>query len=86
MGRTVPTFRMLLDSIIMELGDFRRALRRRDRQVFDRIMDMAREHASASTVAAAVDPMDTIVLSILIEPVTKGRGTGSLEAQPVREL
>jgi len=45
MGRTVPSFRMLLDSIIMELGDF----------------------ASASTVAAAIDPMDTIVLSILIE-------------------
>ena len=67
MGRTVPSFRMLLDSIIMELGDFRRALRRHDQQVFDRIMDMAREHASASTVAAAVDPMDTIVLSILIE-------------------
>ncbi len=63
----MPSFRMLLDSIIMELGDFRRALRRRDRQVFDRIMDMAQEHASASTVAAAVDPMDTIVLSILIE-------------------
>jgi hypothetical protein len=67
MGRTVPSFRMLLDSIIMELGDFKRALRRHDQQVFDRIMDMAREHASASTVAAAVDPMDTIVLSILIE-------------------
>lgn len=67
MGRTVPSFRMLLDSIIMELGDFKRALRRRDQQVFDRIMDMAREHASASTVAAAIDPMDTIVLSILIE-------------------
>ncbi len=67
MGRTVPSFRMLLDSIIMELGDFKRALRRHDQQVFDRIMDMAREHTSASTVAAAVDPMDTIVLSILIE-------------------
>ena len=67
MGRTVPSFRMLLDSIIMELGNFRRALRQRDRQVFDRIMDMAREHASASTVAASIDPMDTIVLSILIE-------------------
>ncbi|KAF5420609.1 MAG: hypothetical protein C5S44_08085 [Candidatus Methanocomedens sp.] len=67
MGRTVPSFRLLLDSIIMELGDFKRALRRRDQQVFDRIMDMAREHTSASTVAAAVDPMDTIVLSILIE-------------------
>lgn len=67
MGRTVPSFRMLLDSIIMELGNFRRALRRRDQLVFDRIMDMAREHASASTVAAVIDPMDTIVLSILIE-------------------
>jgi len=67
MGRTVPSFRMLLDSIIMELGGFRRALRRSDQEVFDRIMDMAREHASASTVAVAVDPMDTIVLSILIE-------------------
>ncbi len=67
MGRTVPSFRMLLDSIIMELGNFRRALRRHDQEVFDRIMDMAREHTSASTVAAAVDPMDTIVLSILIE-------------------
>ena len=67
MCRTVPSFRMLLDSIIMELGDFRRALRRSDQKVFDHIMDMAREHASASTVAAAIDPMDTIVLSILIE-------------------
>lgn len=67
MGRTVPSFRLLLDNIIMELGDFKRALRRRDQQVFDRIMDMAREHASASTVSASVDPMDTIVLSILIE-------------------
>lgn len=67
MGRTVPSFRMLLDSIIMDLGNFRRALRKHDQQVFDRIMDMAREHTSASTVAAAVDPMDTIVLSILIE-------------------
>lgn len=67
MGRTVPSFRMLLDSIIMELGNFRRALRRNDQEVFDRIMDMAREHASASTVAAALDPMDTIVLSVLIE-------------------
>lgn len=67
MGRTVPSFRMLLDSITIELGNFRRALRRHDQKVFDRIMDMAREHASASTVAASIDPMDTVVLSILIE-------------------
>ncbi|MEA3294386.1 MAG: hypothetical protein U9P81_05335 [Euryarchaeota archaeon] len=28
---------------------------------------MAREHASASTVAATIDPMETIMISILIE-------------------
>ena len=67
MGRTVPSFRTVLDSIMLELTDFRRALRRHDRRVFDRVMEMAREHASASTVAAATDPMDTIVISILIE-------------------
>ncbi len=38
-----------------------------DQQDFARIMDRAREHASASTVAAAVARMHTIVLSILIE-------------------
>lgn len=58
---------MMLDHIFQELNDFRRALRRRDREAFDRLMDMARVHAAASTAAAAIDPMDTIVLSILIE-------------------
>jgi len=67
MGRTVPSFRTVLDGIIAELSEFRRTLRRHDRAVFDRIMDMAREHASASTMAAAIDPMETVVLSILIE-------------------
>ncbi|MBC2700869.1 MAG: hypothetical protein HF976_05560 [ANME-2 cluster archaeon] len=67
MGRTGPSFRMLRDSVTVELGDFRRARRRRDQQVFERMMGMAREHASASAVAASIDPMDTIVLSILIE-------------------
>lgn len=67
MGRTVPSFRTVLDSIIIDLTDYKRTLRKNDRAVFDRIMDMAREHASASTVAATIDPMETIVISILIE-------------------
>ena len=35
MGRTVPSFRMLLEGIITELSDFRRALRGDDRAAFD---------------------------------------------------
>lgn len=67
MGRTVPSFRMLLESIAVDLAEFRRALRGEDRIAFDIIMNMARRHASSSTVAPMLDPMDSMFLSILIE-------------------
>lgn len=65
-GRTVPTFRTLLEEMIKELSVFRRALRGEDRSAFDSLMNKAREHASSSTVAV-LDPMDSVFLSILIE-------------------
>jgi hypothetical protein len=67
MGRTVPSFRMLLEGIIGELSDFRRALRGEDRIAFDTLMNKAREHASSCTVVPTLDPMHAIFLSILIE-------------------
>jgi len=67
MGRTVPTFRVLLEEIIAELSVFRRALRGEDRAAFDSLMNKARKHASSCTVAPALDPMDAVFLSILVE-------------------
>ena len=67
MGRTVPSFRMLLEEIIVELSIFRRALHGEDKAAFDRLMNKARKHASSCTVAPTLDPMDAIFLSILIE-------------------
>jgi hypothetical protein len=67
MGRTVPSFRMLLEGIVEELSVFRRALRGEDRAAFDNLMNMARQHASSCTVAPLLDPMDAIFLSILVE-------------------
>ena len=67
MGRTVPSVRMLLEGIIGELSDFRRALREEDRIAFDNLMNKAREHASSCTVVPTLDPMHAIFLSILIE-------------------
>jgi hypothetical protein len=67
MGRTVPSFRVLLESIVLELAVFRRALRGEDRNAFDSIMNMARKHASSSTVTPMLDPMESMFLSILIE-------------------
>lgn len=67
MGRTVPSFRNLLEDIIRELSVFRRALRGEDKIAFDILMNKAREHASSCTVTPALEPMDTIFLSILVE-------------------
>ncbi len=67
MGRTVPSFRMLLEEIILELSVFRRALRGEDKAAFDSLMNKARKHASSCTVAPTLDPMDAVFLSILVE-------------------
>jgi hypothetical protein len=67
MGRTVLSFRMLLEVITVELSVFRRALRGEDKVSFDSLMNKAREHASSCTVAPTLDPMDAMFLSILIE-------------------
>ncbi len=67
MGRTVPSFRVLLEEIIVELLVFRRALRGEDKAAFDSLMNKARSHASSCTIAPTLDPMDSFFLSILIE-------------------
>ncbi len=67
MGRTVPSFRMLLEEIIVELSIFRRALHGEDKDAFDSLMNKATKHASSCTVAPTLDPMNAVFLSILIE-------------------
>lgn len=71
MGRTVPSFRVLLEEIILELSVFRRALRGEDKAAYDSLMNKARKHASSCTVAPTLDPMDAIFLSILVEQETE---------------
>jgi hypothetical protein len=67
MGRTVPTYRLHTESIIDEWMDYRRALREKDREVFDELMYKARLHASAGSYTAHLDPVATMFLSILLE-------------------
>lgn len=67
MGRTVPSFRMLFEEIVMELSVFRRALRGEDKVAFDSLMNKARAHASSCRVTPMLEPMDAVFLSILME-------------------
>ena len=67
MGRTIPSYREKLEEIIVELGVYRRALRGDDKIAFDDIMNMARQHASSCTLLPLFDPVDCLLLSILLE-------------------
>jgi hypothetical protein len=67
---------MLLEGIIGELTDFRRALRGEDRAAFDSLMNKARIHASSCTVVPTLDPMEAMFLSILVEQEKEIRSLG----------
>lgn len=67
MGRTLPTFRALLDRLEVEWSDYRRALTDAEKQRWDALWQQARRHASASTNAAPLNPMEAVLLSVLLE-------------------
>jgi len=48
-------------------NDFRRALRKEDREAFDSLLNNARVHASAATYAISLDPVESALLSMLLE-------------------
>lgn len=66
MGRTNPTYRDALTAIEREWGDYRRALRRRDRPHFDRLFAHAREHADAAGALNHTDPVVPLLLSVTL--------------------
>ena len=82
MGRTVPTYRLHTESIINEWMDYRRALREKDREVFDELMYKARLHASAGSYTAQLDPVATMFLSILLEMQKEIRKTRGSKEEP----
>jgi hypothetical protein len=67
MGRTVPTFRNIIDAFNWEWKDFRRALRLQDKEAFDNLLNNARRHAAAGTNMVHANPFEPIIISILLE-------------------
>ena len=66
MGRTNPTYRNFLDSYESNWAPFRRALRARYRDDFDRLFERAAEHAAAAGFQNPPDPTEALVVSLLV--------------------
>lgn len=67
MGRTVPTFRQLVEETAQRWAKFRRALRREDQEYFDKLFLHVRCYTQAATYQCNDNPMEAILLSIALD-------------------
>ena len=67
MGKTVESYRMALDREVQKWSGFARALRKEDRVVFEQLMDVCRNYASAGSNATRPVLFEAMVMCILLE-------------------
>ena len=67
MGRTLPSITQAYMQEQAAFTRFRRALRRADQLALDDLFAAARQHLSAAAYAAYALPMETFLLSMLLE-------------------
>lgn len=66
MGRTVPTFTMVIQQEMESWSKFRRGLRREDQEALDELFRAARLQLASSAYAARPIPFESIAMSMLL--------------------
>jgi hypothetical protein len=66
LGRTVPSYRQALEAEIRLWGSFRKALRGKDLEAFDKMMNSCRTYASAGGSATRPILTEAMFMSILL--------------------
>ena len=67
MGRTLPPFSQLIEHERRAWAPFKRALRKADQAVFDRLFDCAKLHVQAGVYLSRPWPFEVIAMAILLE-------------------
>jgi hypothetical protein len=65
MGRTIPSFRIAEAQEASEWRSFRKALPRRDRAAFDRLLSSARFYTSASSAAVRSSRFEGMAMAMV---------------------
>lgn len=65
MGRTIPSFRIAEAQEVSEWKSFRKALRKKDRAVFDGMLNSARLYTSASSAAVRTSRFEGMTMALL---------------------
>lgn len=66
MGRTVPSYRQALETEIARWEGFRKALRGKEVEAFNEMMNACRTHASAGSMATRPILAEAMFMSILL--------------------
>jgi hypothetical protein len=82
MGRTVPTFTMVLQQELEGWSKFRRGLRKEDQDALDELFRAARLQLAGSAYAARPIPFESIVMAML---VAQQRRIAALESYATRQ-
>jgi len=67
LGKTVESYRMALDREVQKWSVFSRALRKEDRVVFEQLMDVCRNYASAGSNSTRPVLFEAMVMCILLD-------------------
>lgn len=67
MGRTVPTMTQIVAQEEANFAPFRRALRKEDREILDRLFSAARHHTAPAAYLSRPVPFEVILLAMLLE-------------------
>ena len=66
MGRTVTAYSMVIDQVIRRFENYRRTLRREDREAFDDLMRIARMQVQAGVMAQHPNAFDSMSMAMLV--------------------
>jgi len=66
MGRTVAAYSMVIDQVIRRFDQYRRTLRREDREAFDDLMRIAKMQVQAGVMAQHPNAFDSMSMAMLI--------------------
>ncbi len=67
MGRTIRTFREVIDIESVKWKNFRRQLKTADRTRLDKVFEYASQHADAGTLVNRPHSLDVIFMCVLVE-------------------
>jgi hypothetical protein len=67
LGKTVPSYRVALEHEIQRWSGFVRALTQEDRAVFEQLMDICRNYASAASCATRPVLFEAMAMTILLD-------------------